>query len=365
MLILSIDTSCDETSVAVTAGRRILANEIYSQILIHKKWGGVVPNLAKRAHEEKIDLVIDEALKKACLINKNLPRRAIRHNREVDLLLKKVDYIAVTYGPGLAPALEVGIRKAKELAKKYQKKIIPIDHMEGHIYSCFGQNSRGNPPVKFNFPYLALLASGGHTQLVLFKDHLKYQILGETIDDAAGEALDKAAKLLGLGYPGGSVIERLAKKGNKDYHHFPRPMARSDKLDFSFSGLKTSFYYYFKSLSEKEKLDNLNDLAASFQEAVFDSLLIKLDQAMAKTGIKNILAGGGVVANLELRKKIRRLISKRKGSVLSPPFKSLYGDNAAMIGVVGYYKAKRVVFVNHPDKFDRIPRASLDGKISF
>lgn len=365
MLIISIDTSCDETSVAVTFGRRILSNQVYSQILIHKKWGGVVPNLAKRAHEEKIDLVIDEALKKAYLINQNLPRRATRHNRNVDLFLKKIDYLAVTYGPGLAPALEVGIKKAKQLAKQYQKKIIPIDHMEGHIYSCFGQNSRGNPPVKFNFPYLALLASGGHTQLVLFEDHLKYQILGETIDDAAGEALDKAAKLLGLGYPGGSVIERLAKTGDSSFHKFPRPLSRSKTLNFSFSGLKTAFFYHIKNLNEADRVRNLNNLLASYQQAVFDSLLIKLDQAIDKTGVKNILAGGGVVANLKLRKKIRRLISKRKGSVLFPPFISLYGDNAAMIGVAAYYKAKRGVFVGRPDKFDRIPRASLEDKLSF
>lgn len=338
MLILSIDTSCDETSVAVTEGRKILANEIYSQILIHKKWGGVVPSLAKRAHEERIDLVINEALNKVVV---------------------PVDYIAVTYGPGLAVALEVSIKKAKELAKTYDKKIISVNHMEGHIYSCFAQNRKGNPKVKFSFPYLCLLISGGHTELVKFSDHLKYEILGETIDDAAGESLDKAAKMLGLGYPGGPIIERLAQLGDSSYHQFPRPMIRSKDFNFSFSGLKTSFYYFLKNLKEKERLKNLNNLAASFQEAVLETLLNKLKQAMEKTRIKNILVAGGVAANLSLRRRIRQLVIQHHGQVLFPPFKNLYGDNAAMIGVAAYYKALKNIFVNNLERLDRVPRLKL------
>src|SRR3990167_7286460 len=188
MRILSIETSFDETAAAMTEGRKVLSNIVYSQVLLHKNWGGVVPTIAKRAHEEKIDFVIEEALCKET----------------------KFDFIAVTYGPGLSIALEVGMRKAIELAKKYKKKIIPVNHMEGHIYSSFLQNSVGNPKRSFEFPYIGLLVSGAHTELVLWEDYLKFKILGETVDDAAGEALDKASKMLGLGYPGGALIERLA-----------------------------------------------------------------------------------------------------------------------------------------------------------
>jgi len=343
MSILAIDTSCDETSVAVTEGRKILSNEIYSQILIHKKWGGVVPSLAKRAHEERIDFVIKEALNKLKIKNLKL----------------KINYIAATYGPGLAVALEVGVKKAKELARKHNKKIIPVNHMEGHIYSCFAQNRKGNPKTEFVFPYLVLLVSGGHTELVIFKNHIDYQIIGETIDDAAGEALDKAAKMLGLGYPGGPIIERLAKMGDPHYHKFPRPLIRSKDLNFSFSGLKTSFFYYIKNLKKEERVKNLNNLVSSYQETVFDSLLYKLELAMQKTGIKNILAAGGVLANLYLRKRIRDLLNKYEGKVLFPPFKTFYGDNAAMIGIAAYYKAKKGIYVDNLDEFDRIPRAKL------
>lgn len=346
MKILSIDTSCDETSVAITDGRRVLANVIYSQILIHKKWGGVVPSLAKRAHEERIDLVVKEAIKKLGI-------------KSYELGVKKIDLIAVTQGPGLAVALEVGIKKAKELGKKYNKKIISVNHMEGHIYSSFVQNNKGNPKREFEFPYLALLISGGHTEIVLFKDHLQYEVLGSTIDDAAGEALDKAAKMLGLGYPGGAVIERLAYEvDNKDFYKFPRPMLRSDNLNFSFSGLKTAFYYFLK---DKKNLGvfNVRELVSSFQEAVFDTIIFKTEKAIKQTGVNRLVVGGGVIANLYLRKRIRQLAKKHNGSVLFPPYKYLTGDNAAMIGVVAYYKAKKELFVENLDNLDRIPRMPL------
>ncbi len=349
MKILAIDTSCDETAVAVTNGRRVLANAIYSQILIHKKWGGVVPSLAKRAHEERIDWIID-----------NLK---IKNQK---LKIEEINSIAVTYGPGLAIALEVGIKKAKELAKKYHKKLIAINHMEGHIYSCFVQNSVGNPKINFHFPYLSLLVSGGHTELVIFKNHLNYEVIGQTIDDAAGEALDKAAKLLGLGYPGGPAIERLAANvGNRDFFHFPRPMLRSNNLNFSFSGLKTAFYYFLKKnqslikSGDRNKQLNIKELASSFQRAVFDVLIFKTEKAIKETGIKNLLVGGGVIANLYLRLRIRQLVQKYNGSVLFPPFKYLMGDNAAMIGVAAYYKAKKGVFVDNIEQLDRVPRLSL------
>ena len=341
MLILSIDTSCDETAVAVTSGRKIISNVIYSQSLLHKKWGGVVPSLARRAHEERIDWVVNESLKKA------------------KSTMDKIDAIAVTYGPGLAIALEVGINKAKKLSVEYNKKIIPVNHMEGHIYSCFGQNRNGNPKLNFNFPYLAFLISGGHTELVLFKSHICYEILGSTIDDAAGEALDKAAKMLDLGYPGGEVIESLASEvNNKDLFNFPRPMIKKNTLDFSFSGLKTSFYYFLKK-ENKVKAAKVKELASSFQEAVFDTLLLKTKKAIEITKVNRLLVGGGVSANLYLRRKIRKLVGDYNGSVIFPAFKYLTGDNAAMIGIVASYKAKKGIFVKDNNKLDRVPRLKL------
>ncbi|KKP49927.1 MAG: putative tRNA threonylcarbamoyladenosine biosynthesis protein Gcp [Candidatus Roizmanbacteria bacterium GW2011_GWA2_33_33] len=344
MTILAIDTSCDETSVAVTNGRKVLSNVIYSQILLHKKWGGVVPSIAKRAHEERIDYVVEETFRKVG--NKNF------------CSLQNIDAIAVTQGPGLAVALEVGIKKAKELANKYNKKLITVNHLEGHIYSVFVQNSKGNPKRDFKFPYLALIISGGHTEFVIFKNHLEYEIIGQTLDDAAGEALDKAAKLLGLGYPGGPVMERLAKEaGNIDSYNFPRPMLKSKDLNFSFSGLKTSFYYFLKK--NPNKTSEVKLLASSFQEAVFDTLIKKTEKAIKLTTINQLIVVGGVVANLRLRKLMRDLIKKYQGKVLFPTYKYLNGDNATMIGVVAGYKTKVGKFVENIDELDRIPRLSL------
>lgn len=339
MKILAIETSCDETAVAVVEGRRVLSNVIYSQVLIHKKWGGVVPSLAKRAHEEKIDYVISEATKK--------------------FPLEELDAVAVTQGPGLAVALEVGIKRAKELADKYDKKLISINHLEGHLYSPFVQNSRGSPAIEFEFPYLGLVISGGHTEFVRFKNHLDYEVIGSTIDDAAGEAIDKAAKLLGLGYPGGPVMETLAKQGkNKDSFNFPRPMLHSRDLNFSFSGLKTSFYYFLKKNPPKNASE-IRQLASSFQEAVFDTIIKKTEKAIIITGINRLIIGGGVSANLYLRKKLRDLVKKHNGKVLFPSFKYLTGDNAAMIGVVASYKANEGIYVEDRQSLDRIPRMSL------
>lgn len=342
MKILSIDTSCDETSVAITDGRRVLSNVIYSQMLMHKEWGGVVPSLAKRAHEERIDAVIAEAFKKAKVKGEDL------------------DYIAVTYGPGLAIALEVGIKHAQALAQKYNKPLIPVNHMEGHIYSCFVQNSKGNPERPFTFPYLALLISGGHTELVLFRDHLTYEIIGKTRDDAAGEAIDKAARMLGLGYPGGPAIERLSDTvDNIDTYKFPRAMLQSHDLDFSFSGLKTSFMYFLKDMSEEDKNAHINNIASSFQESIFDTIIRKTERAMKETGIHNLVVGGGVIANSYLRSRIRSLAKKYNGNSVFPTYKYLTGDNAAMIGIVAYYRAKKGLYVNANEKVDRVPRLSL------
>lgn len=340
MKILAIETSADETSASVCEGQKVLSNVIYSQILLHKKWGGIYPTLAKRAHEQKINPVIEKAMK--------------------GFSFKDIDAIAVTNGPGLAIALEVGIKKAKELAINNQKKLISVNHLEGHIYSCFVQNSKGNPYREFQFPYLAYVISGGHTEIVLLKDHVTYEILGETLDDAAGEALDKAAKMLGLGYPGGAVIERLAQDvENKDYFHFPRPMLHSPDLSFSFSGLKTSLYYFLKKISEEQKNNKLKEICSSYQDAVLHVLVKKLENAINKTGINRVVVGGGVSANLLLRKKIKKLLESNNGSVFFPPYKYLTGDNAAMIGVVAYYKAQKNQYISEFDSLDRIPRLRL------
>jgi N6-L-threonylcarbamoyladenine synthase len=352
-MILAIETSCDETAAAIVEERRVLANVIYSQVLLHRRWGGVVPSIAKRAHQERIDWVIEETINK---VKKN--QNWVMSNEE--LLSKKIEAIAVTQGPGLAIALEVGINKAKELSVKWKKKLIAVNHLEGHIYSPFVQNSKGKPKNDFHFPYLELIVSGGHTELVLFKDHLSYKTLGKTVDDAAGEALDKAAKLLGLGYPGGPVIERLASSvNNRDFYHFPRPMIRSGDLNFSFSGLKTSFYYFLNRVKD-DKEKKIAELAASFQQAVFDTLIFKTEMAIQETGINHLLLVGGVSANRYLRLLFRRLIKKYNGKLLFPSFKYLTGDNAAMIGVVASYKLRYNQGIIKPESLDRIPRLSLN-----
>lgn len=350
-IILSIDTSCDETAVAVTQGRRVLSNVIYSQILLHKEWGGVVPSIAKRAHEERIDFVVESALKK--FVKKGFT--------SIEDAMKHIDYVAVTQGPGLAIALEVGIRKAKELAKTYEKNLIAVNHMEGHLYSPFVQNSKGNPELEMKFPIIGLLVSGAHTELVLWKDHLSYELLGETVDDAAGEALDKAARLLlGVGYPGGGAIERLSKTvKNRDIFKFPRPMSQTKDLQFSFSGLKTALLYKVKGMSEQERNNNLADLTSSYQRAVVDSLLIKLERAMQQTKCNRVSAGGGVIANSLLRVEMRRLVKKYHGEVFFPHYKYLTSDNAAMIGVVAGYRALKEEFVKDFDALDRVPRLQL------
>lgn len=339
MNILAIDTSCDETAVAVTKGRHILSNVIYSQVLLHQKWGGVVPFLAKRAHEERIDEVVNLAMKKA-------------HMQWED-----IGAIAVTQGPGLAIALGVGIQKAQDLAKLYNKPLIGVNHLEGHLYSVFAQNSKGNPKRDMTFPYLGMIISGGHTEFVLWKDYLTYEVLGATLDDAAGESLDKAGKLLGLGYPAGAVLERLAEQVNhKDEYHFPRPMLKSGDLQFSFSGLKTSFYYFLKTISEEEKQSKVAELASSFQEAVFDTILIKAEKAIQQTGVVHVVIGGGVSANKYLRKRFRVLTRKYKGTVYFP-IPTLTGDNAAMIGIAAWKKGQLKLFAK--EELDRQPRMKI------
>lgn len=343
MKILAIDTSCDETAVAVTEGRRIFSNELFSQIQLHAEYGGVMPQIARRAHEEHIDAVVEKALKKA------------------RVTMQDIDAVAVTYGPGLAIALGVGIDKAKELAHKHHKKLIALNHMEGHIYSCFAQNSQGNPSEHMVFPYIVLLASGSHTELVIFSDHCTYTVIGATVDDAVGEALDKAARLIvdDMVYPGGPLIEKLAEKGDPNAYDFPRPMQHSKDLHFSYSGLKTSLRNVVEKMTAPERVAEMHNLAASFQMAAFDALLIKLEKACRHYGIWNVALGGGVSANALLRKKVRALVSKNRGAAHFPTSKKLYGDNAGMIGIAAHFHAEKGDFIEDFDALQRVARPRL------
>ena len=341
MKILAIETSCDDTCAAVLENDCLLSNVISSQTDLHAKWGGVVPDIAKRAHMENIEPVINTALKRA------------------HLTMEEIEVIAVTQGPGLAIALGVGVNKAKELAIKYNKKLIGVNHVEGHILANLIKNKLGKPDRKIEFPALAMTVSGGHTKLILVEAIGKYKVVGETLDDAAGEALDKAAKMMGLGYPGGPIVERLAEMGDKNYLKLPRPLSTQKNFDYSFSGLKTSFYYQIKEWPKEKIGENLANLSATFQDAVFDSLLIKFKKATEFYKPKTLLASGGVLANMELRKRLRKLAKEMKTPIFMPMKKEFNTDNAAMIGVVGYYKALRKEFVKDKESLDRDPRLNF------
>ncbi|MBI4397367.1 MAG: tRNA (adenosine(37)-N6)-threonylcarbamoyltransferase complex transferase subunit TsaD [Elusimicrobia bacterium] len=317
--VLGIETSCDETAAAVVEdGRHIYTNAIASQIAIHQPYSGIVPELASRAHVENVQLVVESAVKgmngrDTAPFPKTLP----------------VDVIAVTVGPGLMGSLLVGKTVAEMLAWVYQKPLVGVNHLEGHLFSVLPASHDLNPP------FLALIVSGGHTELVHVKNFGDYDVLGRTRDDAAGEAFDKVAKMLGLGYPGGPVIDQLAAKGNPAAIQFPRPFL-SDGWDFSFSGLKTSVLYYLRdnpnATSSKKKVA---DVCASFQAAVVEVLVNKTLAAAAKLDLKHIVLGGGVAANSALRSAFAHHGKKYKihtSSLL------LCTDNAVMIAVAGYYK---------------------------
>ncbi len=331
MIILAIETSCDETAVAIVEFKknkvRVLSNIISSQVKAHSKYGGVVPALASRMHLKNMVPVLRKAFQKA-EINKN-----------------RIDYVAVTKGPGLIPALMVGVSAAKALAYSLDKPLVAVNHLEGHIYANWLtpiseiQNSSLWKP---EFPILCLIVSGGHTQLVLMKKDLNYKIIGETVDDAAGEAFDKVAKLLGLSYPGGPLIEKMARKGDRDKFNFTRPMMNSKNYNFSFSGLKTAVLYEVRGRDEAvPRLYNKqyqSDIAASFQQAVIDVLISKTIKAAKEYKVKNILLGGGVSANKELQKQLKETINKEiPDSRFQIPDSDLTADNALMIAVAAYY----------------------------
>ncbi len=318
MIVLGIETSCDETAAAVLRnGREILSNVVYSQIALHRPYGGVVPELASRRHLDKIVPVVDEALDQA------------------KVHLSEVDGIAVTRGPGLVGALLVGLCFAKSLSAVVRVPLLGINHIEGHICSIFLER-------KVPFPFLSLTVSGGHTSLFLVKEIGAYEVLGQTRDDAAGEAFDKVAKLLNLGYPGGGIIESLAEKGNPRIR-FPRAIPSADSLDFSFSGIKTAVVNYVKGFTatlEEAKGWSLEDIAASFQEAVVDMLIKKVIQAQRKYRTERLVLAGGVVANGYLRRRFREM-AREQGVDLQIPSPHLCTDNAAMIAWVGNHYLER------------------------
>lgn len=354
MLILSIDTSCDETSVAITQDLRVLSNVICSQIELHKIWGGVVPDIARRAHKENLEPAIKEAL----------------HQTKVGL--KEIDFVAVTYGPGLAIALEVGISKAKEIAKDFEKPLIAVDHMEAHLLSAFSQDKDGNYGIKNpKFPALGLLVSGGHTELVLMKDFGKYQLTGQTLDDAVGECFDKVAKILNLGYPGGPIISKMAAEGNSNAFKLPVPMKNSKDLNFSYSGLKTACKSMVQSLKFQPKADrplddkgqkDIPDFCASFEKTIIESLLIKLVKAVEIYNPKMILLGGGVISSQKLQDSIKKEMGKFGLPVYIPYSRNLLTDNAAMVGVAAYFKAKKKDFIKDLESLDRVPGLEIGEK---
>ncbi len=313
MKILAIETSCDETSVAVVEdGRKVLSNQIYSQIDIHKLYGGVVPEIASRNHLEKISQIVDSGL------------------AEANLSFDDIDALAVTYGPGLVGALLVGVNYAKTLAYALKKPLIAVHHIVGHIFSALTEYPELKPP------FICLVASGGHTQLVVVEDYHLLKVIGKTRDDAVGEAYDKVARTLGLPYPGGPQIDKLAKKGDGSAIHFKRTYLEKDGYDFSFSGIKSGVLNYINQQRQKDLAINAADVAASFQEAVVDVLVDKSVMALKNYNMNTLVLAGGVAANSRLRDRLMAAAQTEGFNYYAPSLK-LCTDNAAMIGCAAYY----------------------------
>lgn len=322
ILILAIESSCDETAASIVEnGRNVLSNIISSQIEIHKQFGGVVPEVASRKHIENINDVVVEALEKA----------SVSH--------EQIDAIAVTYGPGLVGALLVGINFAKGLSYAWQKPLIGVNHIEGHICANYIENKELEPP------FVCLVASGGHTHLVYVKDYGEYEIMGKTRDDAAGEAYDKIARAIGLGYPGGPLIDQVAKCGNKEAIRFPRVVIDDSTLDFSFSGLKSSVLNYLHNSEQKNEKIVVEDVAASFQEAVVDVLVLKTMKAAKMKNCHTVSLAGGVASNSRLREVLQEECLKHNYKFVKPS-PIFCTDNGAMIGSAAYYKYLKNEFSN-------------------
>ncbi len=331
MLILGIETSCDETSAAVVDDQTVLSNIIATQS-IHAEYGGVVPEFASRAHIRQLVPIIDMAL------------------QEAKCNLKDMDGIAVTFGPGLAGSLLVGLCMAKGLAMSLDKPFIGVNHIEGHILAAAAEDPN------LDYPFIALVASGGHSILVHSQKPLSFQIIGQTIDDAAGEAFDKVAKVLGLGYPGGPLIEKAARDGDDKAIAFPRALMDKDNLNFSFSGLKTSVLYYVQAQKRKNNAISVADVAASFQRAVVEVLVEKTFRALGKYNCKNLVLAGGVIRNSVLRRAFEnRCLAEN--IVLRIPAPILCTDNAGMIARAGHVRLGRG---EHSEfDLDVIPNLSL------
>lgn len=388
MRILSIETSCDDTGIAIletgeNGQPELLADLVSSQIKTHAPFGGVVPSLAKREHQKNLVPLLEKALYKSNLLKpkkffsrlKNIPaekEKTLKEilNREKNIqksfikLAKKyeipqIDYLAATIGPGLEPALWVGINAARALSFLWNKPIIPVNHIEGHIVANFIKNPPPSPsPFERGrawegdgiFPAICLVVSGGHTQLILIKDIGQYEILGETRDDAAGEAFDKVAKMLGLSYPGGPAISREAEKWNspetKSYQlktsiSLPRPMMNSNDFDFSFSGLKTAVLYSLQKLDKKRIKEMIPQISAEFQNAVIDVLAYKTFRAAKDFSTRSVMLSGGVAANQKLRERFKEESEKIPGLKLLLPAADFCTDNGAMIAMAAYYRLQR------------------------
>ena len=364
MRILAIETSCDETSLAIleadgvfpTVKFKVLADNTLSQIDIHKEYGGVFPMLAKREHARTLVPLLEKTLKDAGLYKKT-SRHVLEHplrdefqhilEREPELFGQflstvveidppLIDIIAVTQGPGLEPALWVGINFAKALGMIWKKPIVPVNHMEGHLLApLFEKTADGHKLAQIEFPAIGLLVSGGHTELILMRAIGEYELIGETRDDAVGEAFDKVARILGLPYPGGPEISKLAESGHPGVHPLPRPMLHSKDYAFSFAGLKTAVLYLVKglgNLTDEQKAD----IACEFQDAAVEVLISKTMRACEEFGAKSVILGGGVSANTELREVLTRKVSEQ-GLTLFLPSSGLSTDNALMIAISGYF----------------------------
>jgi N6-L-threonylcarbamoyladenine synthase len=347
MKILSIETSCDETAVALLEisgdlnkpDIQILGNSLFSQSHLHEPYGGVYPNLAKREHQKNLPILIERTLREAgCQMSDDLQPAT-----------NNIDYIAVTQGPGLEPALWVGITQAEELGRKWGKPVVPVDHMEGHIYSVLFNNRQPTTDdqqlkTRLELPALALLVSGGHTELVLVKGFGVYEILGRTRDDAVGEAFDKVARMLDLPYPGGPGVSALAsetraRQGSAEpMFKLPRPMIHSQDLDFSYSGLKTAVLYKVKELGTLTD-EMKGELARAFEDAAIEVLVSKTRRALEQhTEVRSLIVGGGVSANTHLVSELGKLVSELNGVTLLVPSKELTTDNAIMIGIAAFIK---------------------------
>ena len=337
VLILAIESSCDETAAAVVKnGRTVLSNIISSQIDLHTLYGGVVPEIASRKHMEQVNQVTQQALK------------------EADVTLDDITAVAVTYGPGLVGALLVGVAFAKSLAFAADKPLVGVHHIEGHISANYVENKELEPP------FVALVVSGGHTHLVKVNDYGEYEIVGRTRDDAAGEAFDKVARAIGLGYPGGPKIDKLAKEGNPDAIEFPRAHVDDAPYDFSFSGIKSAVLNYINSAEMKGETVNKADLAASFQKAVVDALVSRAIRLTKESGMDKLALAGGVASNSALRKTLKEECDKNAITFYSPS-PIFCTDNAAMIGVAAYYEY--ISGTRHGYDLNAIPNLKLGERV--